>query len=150
MVGHSLSLGRNDSDGGHCVLFKIEHLRRDEGHPILRQIIERGCPGSRLFCETGEFINYSNSGRVDENSIPLSLIDDFRIACYELYAGFGGGIAHRGHYRPQRRHLEAFFENESSAEVKGSRTAHGKIIDCAVYREIADIPSWEHQRADNE
>jgi hypothetical protein len=29
MVGHSLSLGRNDSDGGHCVLFKTEHLRRE-------------------------------------------------------------------------------------------------------------------------
>jgi len=108
------------------------------------------CDAIVPLASTGEFINYSNSGRVDENSIPLSLIDDFRIACYELYAGFGGGIAHRGHYCPQRRHLEALFENESSAEVKGSRTAHGKIIDCAVYREIADIPSWEHQRADNE
>jgi hypothetical protein len=35
MVGHSLSLGRNDSDGGHSVLFKIEHLARenDAGKP---------------------------------------------------------------------------------------------------------------------
>jgi hypothetical protein len=45
---------------------------------------------------------------------PFPLSTTF-VACYELYAGFGGGIAHRGHNRPQRFHLEAFFENEPRA-----------------------------------
>ena len=60
------------------------------------------------------------------------------------------GLLHRRDHGAQRFHRQAFFENESRAQIERARAAHGQIVDRAVDRQIADVAAGKNQRAHHE
>src|SRR5215831_2600358 len=87
--------------------------------------------------------------RVDEDSVPLPLVDYFCIARDKLHARCRRSSLHRRHNRTQRFHLEAFFEDEAGAQIKWASAAHGEVVHSAVHGEIADVSPRKNQWADD-
>ena len=59
-------------------------------------------------------------------------------------------MLHRRDDCAQRVHLQAFFQNESGAQVERACATHGEIVDRAIDCEIADVAAGKNQRAHNE
>ena len=117
------------------------------------RLLVRHSPGSRTLqnhFHTGSGFDQSNSRGIDEDSVAFAFVDDFRIACHQLHICLRGGILHRCDDGAQRFHFQPFFKNKSGTQIKGPRAAHGKVIYCAVNREITDVASRENQRTNDE
>ena len=54
--------------------------------------------------------------------------------------------AHAFHHRAERLHRKPFLQDETRAQVKRPRAAHGQVVDRAVHRQVADRPAGKHQR----
>ena len=67
-----------------------------------------------------------------------------------LHSGLRRGLLHRRDDRAQRIHRQAFFKNESRAQVERTRAAHGEIVDSAVDGEVADGAAGKNQRVHDE
>ena len=59
----------------------------------------------------------TNTGSIYKNLIGAALVDYFRVAGDDFHPGFLGGMLDRGQYLFQVGHGQAFFDDESQAEV---------------------------------
>ena len=91
-----------------------------------------------------------DAGGVDEDPVAVAAIDDLRVAGDDGHSGVGGGRCHRLDDHAELSQREAFFQDQSDAEVAGDRAAHGDVVHGAVDGEFPDVPAGEEAWADDE
>jgi len=91
----------------------------------------------------------TDSRGIDENSVPLSVLDHLGIARYELDFGKTGRNAHRLYDSRKSLCWKPFLNDECGAQKPGPGAAHGKIVHRSADRKLPDIPARKKQRPDN-
>jgi hypothetical protein len=95
------------------------------------------------------FTNDADPGRVDEQLVARSLVDDLRVAGHDHHTGRSGGARHRRRDLAQDVDVQSLFDDDRAAQIKRLRTAHCEIVDCAADSELSDVAAGEHQRMDD-
>jgi hypothetical protein len=90
--------------------------------------------------------NYTDPGSVDEDTISFAPIHNFGVTGYNLDSGLYGRGCHRLNYALKQLHRQAFFKNESGAQIERTGAAHGQIIYRPVDSKCAYVSSGEEQR----
>ncbi len=96
------------------------------------------------------FGNYTDTARVDKNTVAFAALDNFRIAGDDAHIRNFRGLAHRTHNSAKIFHLETFFDDKPRAQKQRLCAAHRHIVDRAVDCQIADVTAREEQRIDDE
>ena len=86
--------------------------------------------------------------RVNEQPVAFAFVHDLRVASDDLHAAALRRLACMDcTTRQQRFHRQTFLNDESGAQVKRARAAHGQVIHRAVDRHRADVAAGEEERA---
>ncbi len=92
---------------------------------------------------------HADAGGIDKQLVGSALVYHLGIAGDDLHAGGIGRRLHRCDDAPQIVDRETLFDNHAAGQIQRHRAAHGKIIDRAGHRQLADIASGKEQRIDH-
>jgi hypothetical protein len=76
---------------------------------------------------------------VNENFVGLSAVDHLCVACYQCDSGGGCSLSHGQDNLPKVSRRKSLFENKSNRQIERARSAHCKVIDRPVHRQLANI-----------
>ncbi len=91
----------------------------------------------------------ADSRGVDVAAVSMTFFDDLRVSCHDLNTSDTGCGGHAVHDGSEVRQGEAFFQDESGAQIERGRAAHGEIIHRAVDCEVSDRAAGKEQWLDD-
>ena len=146
--GHQSVQGSTVTGDG-AFKFKAFPLRHD-GHAVVADIATQNNLVARPRSVCGDIHALSNNadaGSGNEYLVALAAIHYLGVAGHKLYPGLCSCGAHGLHHPPQIVDSQPFFEDESSREIQRASTAHGQVVDRAMYGQPADIAARKKYRA---
>ena len=88
----------------------------------------------------------ADAGRVDEDAVGLTALDDLRVTRDNRNAGLLGHLAHRVRYPAQVLDEKALLEDHADRDVARYSARHREVVDRAADGQLADIAAVEEQR----
>ena len=85
----------------------------------------------------------ADAGRVDEDAVSLTALDDLRVARDDGDAGLISHLAHRMRNLAQVLDEEAFLKDHADRDVARHSARHREVVDRAADGQLADIATVE-------
>ena len=92
------------------------------------------------------FGHNADSTRVDVHAIAMALVDNLRVARYELHTCLDGHIGHALANTLEIGDGIAFFKNETAAQIERFGTARGDVVHRSANRKMPDVATGEEMR----